>query len=218
MHAEFWQARWSRSEIGFHLSEVNPYLQRYWPALELAQGAQVLVPLCGKSVDMAWLAGQGYQVIGIELAQRAVEDFFAEHGLEPQISQDGVFQVYRAGAVTIYCGDLFALEPRHVAQCSALYDRAALIALPEAMRERYVARLAELLPGSIQALLVALDYDQGQMDGPPFAVNEAQVQRLLARHWQIELLEECDVLGQNWRFLQRGLSRLDERVYRLQRQ
>jgi len=218
MHAEFWQARWSRSEIGFHLSEVNPYLQRYWPALELAQGTQVLVPLCGKSLDMAWLAGQGYQVIGIELAQRAVEDFFAEHGLEPQINQDGVFQVYRAGAVTIYCGDLFALESRHVAQCSALYDRAALIALPEGMRERYVAHLAELLPGSIQALLVALDYDQGQMDGPPFAVNEAQVQRLLARHWQIELLEECDVLGQNWRFLQRGLSRLDERVYRLQRQ
>ena len=215
MHAEFWQARWSRSEIGFHLSEVNPYLQRYWSALQLAQGTQVLVPLCGKSLDMAWLADQGYQVMGIELAQRAVEDFFTEHKLEPHISHEGVFQVYQAGAVTIYCGDLFALEPRHVAQCGALYDRAALIALPPAMRERYAAHLAELLPSSTQALLVTLDYDQAQMEGPPFAVNEGEVQRLLAKRWQIELLECCDVLGENWRFLQRGLNRLDEQVYRL---
>ncbi|WP_415755068.1 thiopurine S-methyltransferase [Pseudomonas leptonychotis] len=215
MHAEFWQARWSRSEIGFHLSEVNPYLQRYWSALQLAQGTQVLVPLCGKSLDMAWLADQGYQVVGIELAQRAVEDFFTEHKLEPHISQEGVFQAYQAGAVTIYCGDFFALEPRHVAQCGALYDRAALIALPPVMRERYAAHLAELLPCSTQALLVTLDYDQAQMEGPPFAVNEGEVQRLLAKRWQIELLKCCDVLGENWRFLQRGLTRLDERVYRL---
>ena len=80
MHAEFWQARWARSEIGFHLSEVNPYLQRYWPALGLPEGARVLVPLCGKSLDLAWLVGQGYQVVGVELAPRAVEDFFTEHG------------------------------------------------------------------------------------------------------------------------------------------
>jgi thiopurine S-methyltransferase len=218
MHAEFWQTRWARSEIGFHLPEVNPYLQQYWPALGLPEGARVLVPLCGKSLDLAWLAGRGYQVVGVELAQRAVEDFFSEHGLEPQISEVGSFKLYRAGVVEIYCGDFFALTEQHLVGCSALYDRAALIALPGPMRERYAAHLAQVLPVGCLGLLVTLDYDQEQMDGPPFAVSEGEVQRLLAELWQIEPLACSDVLGENWRFLKRGLNRLDERVYRLTRQ
>ncbi len=218
MHADFWQTRWARSEIGFHLPQVNPYLQQYWPTLGLPVGAQVLVPLCGKSLDLAWLAGQGFAVVGVELAQRAVEDFFNEHGLEAHVSHEGAFQVYRAGAVTIYCGDLFALESEHVTQCSALYDRAALIALPQAMRERYVAHLSQILPAGCQGVLVTLDYDQTQMQGPPFAVADAEVQRLFKPAWQLQSLTSADVLGENWRFLKRGLSRLDERVYQLTRQ
>ena len=218
MHAEFWQARWSRSEIGFHLSEVNPYLQRYWPALGLLEGARVLVPLCGKSLDLAWLAGQGYQVTGVELAQRAVEDFFAEHELQPVISEVGAFRHYQAGNVEIYCGDFFALTAQQLAGCAALYDRAALIALPEPMRERYVAHLTQILPAGCQGLLVTLDYDQAHMEGPPFAVADDEVQRLFAANWQLQSLASADVLGENWRFLKRGLERLDERVYRLSRQ
>jgi thiopurine S-methyltransferase len=218
MHAEFWQARWARSEIGFHLPEVNPYLQRHWSALGLPAGARVLVPLCGKSLDLAWLAGQGYQVVGIELAQRAVEDFFREHGLQPQVSEVGDFTLYRAGSVEIYCGDFFALTEQQLSGCVALYDRAALIALPAPMRERYVAHLTQVLPVDCQGLLVTLDYDQTQMDGPPFAVADNEVLRLFASAWQVTSLECADVLGENWKFLQRGLERLDERVYRLIRQ
>lgn len=215
MHAGFWQARWSRSEIGFHLAEVNPYLQRYWPDLGLATGARVLVPLCGKSLDLAWLAGQGFRVTGVELAQRAVEDFFTEHGLEPVVSEEGPFRLYRAGSVEIYCGDFFALTEQQLSDCTALYDRAALIALPPPMRERYVAHLTQVLPAGCQGLLVTLDYDQAQMDGPPFAVTDDEVQRLFAQRWQVSNLVCADVLGENWKFLQRGLERLDERVYRL---
>ncbi|WP_339906826.1 thiopurine S-methyltransferase [Pseudomonas guineae] len=215
MHAEFWQTRWSRSEIGFHLAEVNPYLQRYWPALGLAEGARVLVPLCGKSLDLAWLAAQGYQVIGVELAQRAVEDFFTEHELQPVVSEVGAFRRYQAGNVDIYCGDFFALSAQQLVGCVGLYDRAALIALPAPMRERYVAHLTQVLPAGCQGLLVTLDYDQGQMEGPPFAVADDEVQRLFAAHWQLQHLASANVLGDNWRFLKRGLERLDERVYRL---
>lgn len=217
MHAEFWQARWARSEIGFHLPEVNPYLQQYWPVLALPQGARVLVPLCGKSLDLAWLAGQGYQVVGVELAQRAVEDFFTEHELQPLVSEVGAFRLYRAGAVEIYCGDFFALTAQQLAGCSALYDRAALIALPPEMRARYVAHLTQILPSGSQGLLVSLDYDQAQMDGPPFAVADDEVQRLFTPAWQLQELACGDVLGDNWKFLKRGLERLDERVYRLRK-
>lgn len=215
MHAEFWQARWSKSEIGFHQQQINPYLQRHWPALGLPEGSQVLVPLCGKSLDMAWLAAQGHQVIGVELAQKAVEDFFIEHELQPQIAHRGPFTVFTAGNVAIYCGDFFTLTAEQLSGCSALYDRAALIALPTAMRSRYVKHLEAILPPATQGLLVTLDYPQEQMDGPPFAVSKQEVQRLFADAWQVQRLECCDVLGQNWRFLQRGLERLDEQVFRL---
>jgi thiopurine S-methyltransferase len=217
MHEDFWQQRWARNEIGFHLGEVNPYLQRYWPALEVPAEAQVLVPLCGKSLDMLWLASQGYRVFGVELAQTAVEAFFTEQGLQAEIDQVGEFRRYRSGAIEVLCGDFFNLTAADLFECRALYDRAALIALPTPMREHYAAHLTRILPSACTGLLVTLDYPQEQMSGPPFAVTEAEVQRVLAApQWSLQLLEARDVLGENWRFLQRGLSRLEERVYRLQ--
>ncbi|GAB3394780.1 thiopurine S-methyltransferase [Azotobacter armeniacus] len=217
MHEDFWQARWARNEIGFHQPEVNPYLSRHWPALGLAPGSRVLVPLCGKSLDLAWLAGQGFSVLGVELAERAVRDFFDGQQLEPQSSRQGPFTVYRAGPVEIRCGDFFALSAADVADCRGFYDRAALIALPPEMRERYVAHLSAILPSPCRGLLVTLDYDQARMAGPPFAVADHEVQRLLAADWRLQLLEAPDVLKENWKFLERGLERLEERVYLLER-
>lgn len=215
MHAEFWQTRWSRNEIGFHLDEVNPYLQRHWPALGLAPQARVLVPLCGKSLDLGWLAAQGHAVVGVELSPKAVEDFFQEQHLQPQVEQRDGFQIYRAAGLEIFCGDVFALSVEHLGACDALFDRAALIALPPEMRVAYAAHLKRLLKPGTPGLLVSLDYDQAQMSGPPFSVPDEEVQALLAGHWRAETLEAGDVLGDNWRFQQRGLTRLEERVYRL---
>lgn len=217
MQPEFWHKRWASNQIGFHLTEVNPYLQRFWPGLERAAGSQVLVPLCGKSLDLAWLAGQGLQVLGVELSEKAVEDFFHEHKLEPQISQRGPFKVYSAESIELWCGDFFALTAEDVEGCTGLYDRAALIALPLEMRERYVQHLAHILPDACEGLLITLDYNQSEIDGPPFSVPDAEVQRLLAADWQLEILEACDVLAASAKFVQAGATRLDERVYRLRR-
>jgi len=217
MHEAFWQARWSRSEIGFHQAEVNAYLQQHWSGLQLSRATQVLVPLCGKSLDMLWLLGRGHRVLGVELAQKAVDDFFAENELLPQITRVGDFLLYRADNLQILCGDFFALGREHLHECAAFYDRAALIALPGEMRARYVAHLNAVLPSACQGLLVTLDYPQAQMSGPPFAVADAEVRELFEGAWQIQALECRDVLrdNDNWKFLQRGLSRLEERVYRL---
>lgn len=217
MDEGFWQQRWARNEIGFHLKEVNPYLQRYWPTLPSNTGARVLVPLCGKSLDMAWLADQGFSVLGVELSERAVEDFFSERQLIADVTIQGAFKIYRSGALEIRCGDFFALSREDVANCQLLYDRAALIALPEAMRARYVAHLGRILLSGCQGLLITLDYDQAQMAGPPFAVGDAEVQQSLGPDWRIEQLERVDVLNGNWKYLQRGLTRLDELCYRLER-
>ncbi|WP_025113151.1 thiopurine S-methyltransferase [Pseudomonas sp. H1h] len=215
MQPEFWHKKWESNQIGFHLPEVNPYLQRHWPQLALQAQARVLVPLCGKSLDLAWLAGRGHQVLGIELSERAIEDFFGEHQIAPQISEKGAFKVYRGDGIELWCGDFFALTAGDVADCAALYDRAALIALPPAMRERYATHLQQILPQAVQGLLITLDYDQAQMSGPPFAVGDDEVQRLLGHAWQVQMLEEQDVLGESWKFLQAGVTRLGERVYRI---
>ncbi|MBD8100084.1 thiopurine S-methyltransferase [Pseudomonas fluorescens] len=215
MEPKFWQERWARNQIGFHLPEVNPYLQRHWPQLGLADGAKVLVPLCGKSLDLVWLASQGYHVMGVELSEQAVETFFNEQGLAPQISRRGDFKVYRTSLIEVWCGDIFDLDAQAVADCSGLYDRAALIALPPLMRAQYAERLNALLGRGAKGLLVTLDYDQVQKAGPPFAVSDEEVRVLLGGHWALDRLEEKDILGESWKFVQEGVTRLDERVYRL---
>lgn len=215
MEPKFWQERWARNQIGFHLPEVNPYLQRHWPQLGLADGAKVLVPLCGKSLDLVWLASQGYHVMGVELSEQAVEAFFNEQGLAPQISRRGDFKVYQTRLIEVWCGDIFDLDAQAVADCSGLYDRAALIALPPLMRAQYAERLNALLGRGAKGLLVTLDYDQVQKAGPPFAVSDEEVRVLLGGHWALDRLEEKDILGESWKFVQEGVTRLDERVYRL---
>ncbi|UVM20524.1 thiopurine S-methyltransferase [Pseudomonas wadenswilerensis] len=216
MQAEFWHKRWADNQIGFHQGRVNSYLQQFWPTLGLAPGSKVLVPLCGKSLDLAWLAGQGHQVLGVELSQRAVEDFFSEQQLQPEVGQRGAFKTYRSGPLEVWCGDFFALQVEDIADCSALYDRAAVIALPPASRERYAALLTGYLSQDCQGLLITMDYDQALLEGPPFAVVDAEVRQLFAG-WQPQALEARDILAESPKFVQAGVPQLFERVYRLQR-
>ena len=217
MEPEFWQERWARTQIGFHLPEVNPYLLRHWPRLALAEGTQVLVPLCGKSLDLMWLASRGFRVMGVELSEQAVEAFFREQNLAPRITRQGAFKVYRADLIEVWCGDFFALDADILADCTALYDRAALIALPPLMRAQYAEHLNRLLRPGCQGLLITLDYDQTQKAGPPFAVTDEEVKVLFGAHWALNVLEKQDILGQSWKFVQDGVTRLEERAYRLER-
>src|SRR3990167_3282507 len=137
--------------------------------------------------------------------------------LVPHVSHKGVFKVYQAGQIELWCGDFFSLDTQALVGCRGVYDRAALIALPPLMRAQYAEHLNALLPSGCQGLLVTLDYDQAQKAGPPFAVSDEEVQVLLAPHWALERLEERDILGESWKFVQDGVTRLEERAYRLTR-
>ncbi|WP_085590099.1 thiopurine S-methyltransferase [Pseudomonas sp. B14(2017)] len=216
MEPAFWQQRWADNQIGFHQAQVNPYLQKYWPTLGLAPGSRVLVPLCGKSLDLAWLAGQGHRVLGIELSRRAVEAFFCEHGLEAEVQQRGAFEVWRSGDVELWCGDFFALQAGDIGDCAGLYDRAAVIALPPQMRVAYMQLLSGLLPTSCQGVVVTLDYDQALLGGPPFSVEDEELRQGFAG-WQVDELGAVEVIEESPKFLQAGASSLLERVYRVSR-
>lgn len=186
-----WLARWRDGRIGFHEGQPNEFLVRHRAQLT---GRRVLVPLCGKAEDLAFLAAQGHEVLGVELAEQAVREFFADHALVPALTSHGPFVAYRAGAITLLVGDIFGLTLELAGSLDGLYDRAALIALPPALRPRYVALLRTLLPAGAPGLVVTMEYEQAQMAGPPFAVLEAELRALYAGY-AIELLDEGPATG-----------------------
>lgn len=215
MKKHFWLERWEREETGFHENEVNAYLTQYWHELHLAQGSAVFVPLCGKSVDMRWLREQGYPVLGVELSSVAAQAFFRENGYTPNYIAHEKFDRYEANDIRILCGDFFDLSRDDLATVRAVYDRAAMVALPPEMRGQYVKHMVGILPSATQILLITFDYPQPEMQGPPFAVSSAEVEALYQEHAQIRLLVRRDVLAANPRFQKRGLTRLQESIYLL---
>ncbi|MEQ1672266.1 MAG: thiopurine S-methyltransferase, partial [Hyphomicrobium sp.] len=208
---------WQKREIGFHQPQVQPALVKHWPRLNVAKGARVLVPLCGKTVDMAWLADQGYRVTGAELSELAVDEFFSERSVTPEVRHDGPFKIKSSGSIEIWCGDFFALNTANFPHIDALYDRAALVAMPPELQPRYAAKLAELLPAGGKALLIGLDYNTNEMSGPPFAIPQMRVRELLSPSFDIELLEARDGLTKSEHLAKRGITRLEEASYLLTR-
>ena len=112
MTPEFWHQRWQRGEIGWHSDAVNRHLTEYWPRLGVPAGACVLVPLCGKSLDMLWLAGEGYVVVGVELSEQAVAAFFDENGLNAAVTDlaPHPFRRWSVDEITLLVGDFFDLS------------------------------------------------------------------------------------------------------------
>lgn len=169
MQEEFWQEKWRSNQIGFHEDSPHPFLVSHFERLNLSAGDTVFVPLCGKAVELEWLAARGLRVVGVEFSELAVEELFARYGVEAEKSQDGPLMRYSAGRIDVLVGDFFELTSQHLGQIDAVFDRAALVALPPETRMNYAARLNELTAKAPQ-ILITFDYDQAQMDGPPFAV------------------------------------------------
>lgn len=215
MEHDFWHKRWRNGEIGFHQNEINPWLLQYWDALAVAKTATVFVPLCGKSADMIWLRQRGHQVLGVELSMIAVQSFFAENGATPHTTALGEFECLENDGIRLLCGDFFALRAGDLAHIGAVYDRAALIALPSEMRRQYAAQMARILPAGTPMLLVVMDYPQHELNGPPFAVTLDEVRELYGYAADIEVLESRDVLNENPRFKGQGLTRMREHVVRV---
>lgn len=217
MHSEFWLQRWREGRTGFHQDSVTPLLREHWGSLALPEGCRVFVPLAGKSLDLAWLAARGHRVLGVELSPLAVQQFFAEHALVPQVSESRYGMHYRAGGIELICGDAFGLDAEALAGCEAVYDRAALIALPPPMRARYVDELYGRLPAPCRGLLVTLEYPQEEKDGPPFSVPEPEVRERFGRDWTVTMLARHDILAAQPGFVAEGVTALETAVFRLDR-
>ncbi len=218
MQRDFWIERWQRSETGFHKNEINQYLKDYWHKVrQKYPDSAVFVPLCGKSLDMLWLKDQGHNVTGIELSKIAVVDFFSENKLEAEVTHHPKMVAHSSDKLNLLCGDFFDLNEQDLQKHHLVFDRAALIALPEEMRKSYVDHLCQVLPENCSILQVLLTYPQNEMDGPPFSVSEEELRNLYQDRFNIEKLQEFNIFAENPKFKQRGLTSLVESIFILSR-
>ena len=215
MDEQFWRERWAAGQIGFHEVESNAFLRRYVERLGVRASPGelgVLVPLCGKSTDLGFLAGQGFAVTGVELVRAAAEAFFAEHGLSAVDEPWNGFPSLRAAGIRIAVGDFFQLRLPDGRRFGAAYDRAALVAMKPEDRDRYVATLLGALEPDARLLLVTFHYEGAGMTGPPFSVPEAEVRRLFAS-CALDLLESADITDSEPRFRERGATYIAEQAW-----
>lgn len=211
MEPNYWLERWELGRIGFHRLDANPRLVEHYKALD--DTIRVLVPLCGKSVDLEWLVVQGFEVVGIELSELAAQAFFAERGFTPERTQRGAFVELRHGNISILVGDFFAANPSDLGYFDGVYDRAAMIALPPELRARYVAHLQTLLAPKAKLLLITLHFDAA--GGPPFSVPPEEVTAAYAAA-KITQLASVDGRADAPGPVERGATFVHENVYRIE--
>jgi thiopurine S-methyltransferase len=197
MDANFWNQRWEQNNIGFHLNEANPLLVRYFERLGLPKGARIFLPLCGKTRDIAWLLAKGYRVAGAELSELAIEQLFhdlRELGIVPEVSDLGEVKRYSSRGIDIFVGDIFKLSAGDLGSVNAIYDRAALVALPEEVRQRYSFHLMRITNQAPQ-LLITYEYNQALRDGPPFSISRDEVRKHYGERYKVTELGTVDVSG-----------------------
>ncbi len=187
MEPDFWHQKWKSNVIGFHKNEANPLLVNYFASLALSENSRVFVPLCGKTRDIAWLLSNGHRVVGIELSEIAVKQLFDELTLIPTISQNQSLIHYRADNIDIFVGDIFQVSREQLDTVDAVYDRAAFVALPFEMRQRYSNHLIDITDSASQ-LLITFEYDQRLQNGPPFAISNQEINQHYQSAYDLHLL------------------------------
>jgi thiopurine S-methyltransferase len=212
-----WLRRWEGGCIGFHQEAVNPLLITHWANIVPATDCRVLVPLCGKTKDILWLAERGHSVVGVELSEFACRAFFEENELSFEIESRGEVQAFvgrgDGSRIELLCGDFFALVAADVGVISAWFDRAAMVALPPALWPRYAETLERLLSPGGAGLMLTFEYPQEERNGPPYSVAFDSVVAQFGGDFEVELLECLDLTAENrW-----GLSSVLEPVMSLRR-
>lgn len=214
MNKKYWCQKWQSKDIGFNQMQPNKLMQRFFPSLKLRPGSRVFVPLCGQSIDMLWLIEQGYQVVGVEFSQIACSTFFKENNINVNITEIKDFTIYSGEKITIFCGDFFKLSQVILGKIDAVYDRAALIALPAAIRRSYAEHLVEWMAPVSVILLITTMYDQNEMQGPPFSVGKDELHTLYEAHFDIHQLYSKQ-FDPPVHLKAKGLSQAIEQVYLL---
>jgi len=194
LEKEFWLKRWQDRNIAFHQEEVNLFLVQYFKDLGIQKGDRIFVPLCGKTLDIAWLLAEDFQVVGVELSEQAIKELFSELNENPTITHQKKLIQYKIENLTVFVGDFFDLDQNILGKVDGIYDRAALVALPDSIRIRYVEHLQNITNCSPQ-LVITYEYDQTLLAGPPFSISDKEINKYYRSNYKIEHIIKSEVSG-----------------------
>jgi len=194
MNNEHWLERWEEKNIGFHEESINSLLIKHFKTLNLSRNSRVFVPLCGKTTDISWLLMLGHDIVGVELSEIAVKELFEELHILPKISKLNNIIHYHTTGIDIFVGDIFDIDASMVGKIDAIYDRAALVALPKEVRIKYTQHLRELSNNAPQ-ILFCCEYDQNLMKPTPFSIEQEEIEEHYKSHYKIKLLERAMIIG-----------------------
>ena len=212
-----WLEFWANNETDWHSDVVTQELEKYLGLLKLESGDTVFVPLCGKSLDMIYMLNRGFSVIGVEVSEIGIKQFFHENGLDFTISQVGEFDLYSAKNIEIYCGDFFSLTSKHLCGVKAVFDRKSLIALDRNLRQKYVKHLNDIISLGVRILLITLHYPKHQMSGPPFSVDKSEVESLFSMAFNYQELKPFQDIENGLKLARSGVDYIENAAYCLQK-
>jgi thiopurine S-methyltransferase len=212
-----WLEFWANNETNWHSDVVTQELEKYLGLLKLESGDTVFVPLCGKSLDMIYMLNRGFSVIGVEVSEIGIKQFFHENGLDFTISQVGEFDLYSAKNIEIYCGDFFSLTSKHLCGVKAVFDRKSLIALNRNLRQKYVKHLNDIISLGVRILLITLHYPKHQMSGPPFSVDKSEVESLFSMAFNYQELKPFQDIENGLKLARSGVDYIENAAYCLQK-
>ena len=198
MEKGFWLKKWDDNQIGFHEEDYNPNLVKFWPQLASDnQLSTILVPLCGKTKDILYLAAQGHKVIGVELSELAAKSFFEENQLAYQEESHKDWKRFTSDNISILVTDLLKIDLDLLKDCNGFYDRASVVALPLVMRKEYIQLLLSL-PHLKAGLMIAMSFDDNKSEvGPPFSMDQADIKMLFDGKSDLEELSAYTETGED---------------------
>ena len=212
-----WLHFWENNETNWHSDTITQELVEYFELFELEPGDKVFVPLCGKSLDMIYIVNQGFSVVGVEVSEFGIRQFFKENDLKYTVTKVGDFDLYSSENLEIYCGDFFSLTSKHLNNVKAVLDRKSLIALEPDLRQKYVKHLNDIISLGVRILLVTLHYPQHQMSGPPFSVDKSEVESLFSMTFETRELKSFDDIENESKLVRAGVDYINNAAYCLRK-
>jgi len=212
-----WLHFWENNETNWHSDTITQELVEYFELFELEPGDKVFVPLCGKSLDMIYIVNQGFSVVGVEISEFGIRQFFKENDLKYTFTKVDDFYLYSSENLEIYCGDFFSLTSKHLNNVKAVLDRKSLIALEPDLRQKYVKHLNDIISLGVRILLVTLHYPQHQMSGPPFSVDKSEVESLFSMTFETRELKSFNDIENGSKLVRAGVDYINNAAYCLRK-
>ena len=165
--------------------EAHDFLTRHLTPDQLS-GRNVVVPNCGRSVDMIYLAQHAARVTGTGCTPMQIEQFQEENCLYMEF--DGA--AWRFDSLSLSPVPLCNLPDAQLGTVDIVYDRSAMISTAPDMRGDYLSRIDRLTRPGGRIYLMTVEFSTQRSEGP-YSISAAEVETLFGDRYTVKHLEEA---------------------------